>query len=300
MKAQLCCVALVLLSACRPAATPFAVTELPLPPQQGAAWIPPATGLSSNIISAVKTVFDQGFADPRGCDYREVEVEVSGVWGQESLLAKTHAWLLPQRGGDTNRFVICWNGLVYPSAKVGGAASLRTDAGSLVPPQARRFNLGLGEVRSVIWTNAPPSARLLLLLRCGETDAALTNWVPNERYVNQYQARKSALSEDHLEDYDPYLEIAEDWAWALFDRTLCAHMRGDVPLALATARKLAEVQPKIEEEAARRGFSHPSYADTARHDKERPYLYFLDQLPQLVADLDRRAREPKQKSVTWT
>jgi hypothetical protein len=141
---------------------------------------------------------------------------------------------------------------------------------------------------------------LLLLLRCGETDAALTNWAPGERYVNDYQARKSALSGDNLQDYDPYLEIAEDWAWALFDRTLCAHMRADVALALVTARKLEKVQPKIEAEAIRRGFPRPPYGDTAKHDKERPYLYFLDQLPQVVADLDRRARDPKQKNVIET
>ena len=31
--------------------------------------------------------------------------------------------------------------------------------------------------------------------------------------------------------------------------------------------------------------------------KEQPYMPFLDQLPQLLADLERRANDPKEKSV---
>lgn len=297
MKSCLPCLALVVLSACRPSAQPLAIPDLPDPPQQRAAWAPPATGISSNLVSAANTLSDQGFPDPRGCEYREVQVEVSGVWGRERLLAQTHGWVLPASAADTNRFAICWNGLIYPVAKLGEAASLPADATNLIPPNARRFNLGLGEIRSVFWSNSPPSARVLLLLRCGETEAALKNWVPNEQVLSQTISRTGKAPDEAAQSYDPYLEIAGDWAWALFDHTLCAHMRSDVPLALVTARKLTEVQPKVEAEAAKRGFRHPSYSDSAKHDTERPYLYFLDQLPRLVADLERRARGPKQKSV---
>ncbi len=248
----------------------------------------------------MNTVFDQGFPDPRGCEYREIQVEVSGVWGRELLLAQTHGWVLPASAGNTNRFAICWNGLVYRVSKLGELASLQADATNLVTPEARRFNLGLGETRSVFWTNSPPSARVLLLLRCGETGAALKNWVPNEQVLSQTLARTGKTPGEAAQSYDPYLEIAGDWAWALFDHTLCAHMRGDVPLALVAARKLTEIQSKIEAEAARRGFRRPSYNDSAKHETEKQYLYFLDQLPRLLADLERRAREPKQKSVVET
>ena len=68
-------------------------------------------------------------------------------------------------------------------------------------------------------------------------------------------------------------------------------MRGDEALALATARQLAGEQPKIEAEAAKRGFPRQQYFDNQHRGQERPYLDFLDQLPQLLADLGRRAKE---------
>jgi len=43
---------------------------------------------------------------------------------------------------------------------------------------------------------------------------------------------------------DPYLEFAGDWAWAMFDRTICTHMRGDEAFALATARSLLKCSRK--------------------------------------------------------
>jgi hypothetical protein len=54
---------------------------------------------------------------------------------------------------------------------------------------------------------------------------------------------------------------------------------------------LTSVQPKIEAEAVRRGFPRPHYDDSQRQTQVKPYLDFLEQLPQLVADLERRARE---------
>jgi hypothetical protein len=83
----------------------------------------------------------------------------------------------------------------------------------------------------------------------------------------------------------------------MFDRTICAHMRGDEALALVTARQLAEVQPKIEAECARRSFPRQQYYDNQRRGQERPYLEFLDQLPQILADLERRQKEGNQVSV---
>lgn len=298
MKFHLTYLALVLLSACRPSAQPLVVADLAEPPQQHTAWTPPATAISSNLLSAVKMIFDQGFPDPRGCEYRTIEVEVSSVWERNASLARTCGWVIPAKQGQVQQFAICWNGLIYPVMKIGALADLQEEIASLMPPNSRRFNQGHGEIRSVFSTNSP-STRVLLLLRCGETEAALKNWVPDEQYLTQAQIgmKRPETEIGKTEDYDPYLEIAGDWAWSLFDHLLCAHMRGNVPVALSSARKLAEVQPKIESEAAKRGFPHPGYNDTAKHEQERPYLYFLDQLPQLLADLERRAHDPKQKSV---
>ena len=48
----------------------------------------------------------------------------------------------------------------------------------------------------------------------------------------------------------------------MFDRMISAHQRGDEALALATAQQLAEVQPKIEAECARRGFTTTAIFDS--------------------------------------
>ena len=97
---------------------------------------------------------------------------------------------------------------------------------------------------------------------------------------------------------DPYLEFASDWAWAMFDRMISAHQRGDEALALATAQQLSEIQPKIEAECARRGFRQQSYFDSRRQGQNQPYLNFLDQLPQILADLERRTKGPARINFT--
>jgi hypothetical protein len=96
---------------------------------------------------------------------------------------------------------------------------------------------------------------------------------------------------------DPYLMLAGDWAWSLFDRMICAHSRGDVRMAFISARLLASIQPQIEAKAKQRGFPRPTKYEPMQKSKEQPYLSFLDQLPQILSDLERRAREPKTKSV---
>ena len=51
----------------------FAGKVMPDPPNQGAAWTPPATKLPRSFVDETAVLF-VGVADPRGCEYREVEV----------------------------------------------------------------------------------------------------------------------------------------------------------------------------------------------------------------------------------
>jgi hypothetical protein len=76
--------------------------RLPEPPRQHAAWRPDAS-IPTNILSAAETIYEQGFPDPRGCEYREIEVAVSGVWDGKVSLVKTRGWVLPKKSG-TNQF----------------------------------------------------------------------------------------------------------------------------------------------------------------------------------------------------
>ena len=272
-----------------------AVLLIPAPPQQHGLWHPDPA-IPTNILSAAEKLFEQGFPDPRGCEYREIEVEVSGgVWSGKARLVNTHGWVLPKKSG-TNQFAICWNGLIYPVAKVSGPADLHSEATNSSFPRWRRFGFdgssAIGEADSVNYSNAL-STRVLLLLRCGETAAALTNWRPNPQMM--FGGSVSGRMPAQLND--PYLEFAGDWAWAMFDRMVSAHQRGAEALALATAQQLAEVQPKIEAECARRGFQRQRDYDYQHQGEEKPYLDFLGQLPLILADLERRAKEGPRTNI---
>ena len=59
-------------------------------------------------------------ADPRGCEYREVEVGDGGP-------VKTRGFVLPERPGDAGRFAVGWDGVVYPAFAVGAPADLEAD-----------------------------------------------------------------------------------------------------------------------------------------------------------------------------
>lgn len=280
--------------------------QLPVPPQQNAAWR--ATGdIPTNIISAANAVFTLGFPDPRGCEYREIQIVTSSVWGERGTNPTvTHGWMLPGSAGG-RRFAIAWNGLIYPVAKVGDTADLHAEIQSLLAGKGTNrffsgYPDGIGESSSVFLATAQ-STRVLLLLRLGETAAALTNFSPSSRSAMNFRVQGDSAERTAAPANDPYLQFAGDWAWALFDGILSAHQRGDENFAFATAQTLTGIQPKIEAEAARRGFPRQSNYDPRQKEKERPYLSFLDQLPALFADLERREREGPRENVlarSWT
>src|ERR1700728_4460117 len=71
-----------------------AVLRFPVPPKQHKPW-QPAPALPTNVVSEAEAICEQAFPDPRGCEYREIEVEVSDVGDGEARLVTTHGWVLP-------------------------------------------------------------------------------------------------------------------------------------------------------------------------------------------------------------
>ena len=290
--------ALLALLIATPDAEQSEALRFPQPPQQSAPWVATET-VPTNLLSAASTLFAQGFPDPRGCEYRHVTVEVGSVWGEPRypagtnpatppvLRASTRGWVLPETPGEAQRFAICWNGLIYPLVELGSPASLAEEAATLPRWVDSRYIGGSFEMRSVFSTNAG-SLRILLLLRSGFAEAAVKDW----QTFNQSQSIYGGLPRSALTNNDdPYLTFARDWTWSLFDRAVCAHMRGADALALNDAQILDAVKPRIETETVRRGFPRERYGDWQRRDQTRPYLDSLETLPQLLNDLQRRARE---------
>jgi hypothetical protein len=289
----------------RKASPLFTGETLPLPPEQHAEWSPPETGLPTNYVSATRVLFEQGMADPRGCDYREIEVGTGEVWRGDGGVVSTHGWVFP--GDAAQKFAVCWNGLVYPAVSVGTNADLDADVTVLETNGVSDwYSSALPEAVTVSQSSLL-GLKGCLLLRLEKINLATRLWLALERRGREeHNAMMRGRSETNhlastneiaLPDADPYLNWASDWAWAMFDRTSCAHERGDEKLALLTARQLAAAQPQIEAECARRGFKRQPYWDSRRQKEQQAYLNFLEQFPALLADLERRDKEGPRISV---
>jgi hypothetical protein len=249
--------------------------DIPVPPEQAQPWTPPPTKLPPLAVSAITELFNEGLADPRGCEYREIEVE-AGI----ELTIKTHGWILP--GTGQSRFAVGWNGLVYPVVTIGSPADLQKDVADLVAKDRKQWSSYTGTNRDVRgnWTapewvsvscdNLLP-IKAAILLRLGRAELAESVW-----------NRWFALSTDG--EKDPYLLLAREWTESFYNRALFAHLRGDDAVSLAACRTLVPLRSTVEAAAAQRGF--------AKDASGKPYLEDLEQLPKLAADQERRAQEP--------
>jgi hypothetical protein len=106
---------------------PFTGKALPEPPQQKEPWTPPKTTLPESVVTATRALFDAGLADPRGGEYRVIEVGTGSCWSGDARTVRTHGWVFPAEKAQKQRFAVGWNGLVYPVVSVGREANLRAD-----------------------------------------------------------------------------------------------------------------------------------------------------------------------------
>jgi hypothetical protein len=282
----------------------FAGASIPDPPEQGRPWTPSPTRLPRFLAKATTLLFEQGVADPRGCEYREVGL------GDAALLT-THAFVLPARPGDAGRFAVGWDGVVYPAFRVGDAADLDADIRALADTMKGRgakaarkagTRLGVGGGRGFTGLSTPifrpigekptgpasietPAAlKLCLLLRLGRPDlaetlfAAGTPWTPD--------VRPPDLTDYHMS----YLTLAQDWADRVYNRAVDAHGRGDDAVALDAARRVSAFVARAGRALEAMGFQVP--ANGISRGEAPPYFPMLSQLRELLADQERRAKEP--------
>jgi len=264
---------------------------------QKSPWVPLPSELPQAFVSATKTLFDQGLADPRGCEYREIEVPVGEPWSGDGGVVKTHGWVFTEKATGDGRFAICWNGLVYPAISIGAKADLTLDI-RVVASDDQRLNeiahrlfqvdMAPRDATSVA-TNRLSPLRSCLLLRLGEVELAAMVWKP---FGAAWEGRRDRTSPD-----DPYLLLAGEWIWTLFDRAVCAHMRADDNLALLTAEALTRVNGAVEAECGKRGFEKTQFLNWRGEAAQRAYVGFLEPLPRLLADQKRRADRGDHRSV---
>ncbi len=280
----------------------FAGPSIPTPPRQTEPWAAPATRLPRFLINSTTDLFAAGMADPRGCDYRAVEV------GDGEPIA-THGFVFTRPGQPTERFVVGWDGVVYPALKVGEPADLDADIRTLTatiqasnaqnpadPTGRGRLPAGFGSRRFFLFRPAGTPAtgpasvetttplKVCLLLRLGRADlaenlfAAGTTWTPETppMTLTSYKVNLATL--------------AQEWANRLYNRAVDAFGRMDDVVALAAARQVAAFVARIEPRLDELGF--PATPANQRRGEAPPHFGTLQQYQTLLTDLTRRAAEP--------
>ena len=246
------------------AQSPSSNLERPSPPAQATAWITPSTSLPEEVVRAMAVLFDQGMADPRGCEYREVEIALDHP-------LKTHAWVLPASAGQA-RYAVGWNGLVYPVTGVGAPADLAKDLAVSVVKW--RFRAGVEPVGEsyALSTESVLRIKVALLLRLGEVALAEKFW------------REGGGEDKERLRVDPYADMTAVWLGSWYNGAVRAYLRDDYPTALAVCHQLSPVLARARETARFYGILDPW---PERFDG----LPFW-QMPILVAETQRRIDAP--------
>lgn len=271
------------------------IDKLPLAPQQNEAWTAPAGEVPEDVVVATTRLFQQGLADPRGCEYRAISAGVGSCWSGDGGVMDCHGWVLPAADAKSPRFVICWNGLIYPAISVGDKADLSADLDQIIKADetARaeaakrdpsfpfiRFSAACpGEAQSVSEKSMLP-IKVCMLLRLGNGDLAARYW----------KCWKGPAAETN-EKSDAYRELAGALKWSVFDRAICAHMRGDDRLALLSAKQALTLKETIDKAPAAKAAENRNGGD--RGD-------YADVLPALIEDDQRRVKETTRvEAIKW-
>jgi hypothetical protein len=278
----------------------LALDSLPQPPAQKRAFAAPANSkLPEKLLSATAALFDIGVADPRDCEYRTVKVGVGDIWSGGGGTVQVHGWVLPVEETEKTkgqRFAIAWNGLVYPIIELGEKSDLEADIKSACKAdedareaakkdrwRGRSFRLsGAIPERTSVSEHELLPIKVCVLVRLGRTalaERAWSDWI-------------AGIQQNDRELDDPYLTLAGDWLWALYDRAVTAHMRGDDRLALADLRRLASAKKQATNLAKERGIEHRG----GGIDGETTFE-FLEPAPRLLADHERRNAEKRRARV---
>lgn len=216
-------------------------------------WRPDPTA-PRELVEVVRTLFDVlGMPDTRELELRHATVHVGNVWGGDASV-ETIAWLLPDRV-EGRPFVVARDGLVYPAEKIGepAAPSDVIEHGEQHPIAPSPSDV-LADPNGLIW--------IAQLLRAGVVDEARAAW-------ERIQADVDPEARPHPRFDAPY--VATNWLWYRIERAVCAHMRGDDPLALHDAR----IADRLLREHAESFEENQTGADV---------------VPSLLADQERRAR----------
>lgn len=246
---------------------PQKVLRVPEPPS-ARPWTPPATTVSKEIVDRTAFLLQHGMGDPRGGQYRSAMVYVGSLWGQDDKPSEIHGWVLPKKG-DGPAWIVAPTGLIYRVESVGDPVDLDKDIARLNQPNPLQLRpLGQAPV-----TNFAPPETIGLLLVAGRKDLA-----------ERLQPAQTMVGRG---------DFLSQW----FDQAVTAHMRGDDETAARVAWAIRRERPFFEQEAlSRRGQQYATSpgGQPYKTDEQFPYL---DVLPALIEDTERRLDEKPKPSL---
>lgn len=243
----------------------LACAALPEPPLQHTPWQPiPLMGSPDYVPGLVAMLFDAGMADPRGGDYREIEI---GIPWEKSPSLTTHGWYFPEG------FAVGWDGLVHKVVRAGGRVDLWQDV-----EQSRPVMIGSEATVSIPAVSGPVG--VALLLRLGE--AVLAQRMSAKRFdlPPPFQPDRRELSRPEW-----FTDAGTSWLSAVFHAAVEAHATGDDRLAIDISELLLRVRPRFE--------ANLKDLNPEPQPQSPPPMAFLDPVPDLQADSERRLKNPR-------
>ncbi len=221
------------------------------------------------FAAALKELLAAGFPDPAGLPYQKIAIPTGSCWGGDAGVTETEGWCLPAEK-DGVIFAIAWNGLVYPVARVLGPAVFEISVQSLMVISERPFG-------SFGWQGSE-AAEVMPAQVFGIHGLFLTRF-------NQTEAVDFLLKQRDGVPKNLTFAMADEWAWNLYDRAICAHMRGDPRLALASLRELEKIRPALLKLMVPGGGEKP-------HSEWKP-MEWATQADDLKAECERRIKDGK-------
>jgi hypothetical protein len=269
-----------------------AQAALPEPPEQHTPWqLPSNAGVPEYVVEVSAQLFAFGLADPRGGEYRSVEV--LNVHRRQSTV-QTHAWLFP--GG----FAVCWDGLVYRVKTVGAVADLDSDVETILAakpwsgrlPAAVRSRSDSKQLAAAFWYGMQSNATIVpasiaLLLRLGRVELAAKLWAaPEEPSGFRGEVRP------HETDEGLWLATAgKAWFAPAYWRLVFALEGGDDREAADVGESILEWRSRVP----------PAWQLKNPWSPQRvPDISFLDPVPEIAADARRRLSEPRREVLDLT
>ena len=254
-----------------------ALAVFPEPPRQKAPWEPPANStILRKWTSAISELRELGLADPRGCAYRHVTIDVGRERGVTERL-RTRAWVLPDGDGEFPHAVL-WNGWVYPVLETGEPAPLAEDVQALAAEGfEERWWLHSPLAKPSAVHDSRYSVKIALLCLLGEEDLAqklIGRW---DDFLDSY------INDRRTHREDPFAMLAMDWLWAGFDLARQAHVRGDDEIAYRLCARVSQLRGPAIKATERRGLRQKD--DVPRSHR---WFQFYDDVRRLLADQERR------------